>query len=352
MSLEADLDLLVVGAGPTGIGLGAEAVRRGLRTLLVDRGPLAAAIIDYPAEMLFFTTRDRLEIAGIPFAIPEDKPNRRQAVAYYQGVASAFGLSFAPFEEVVAVDPGEDGFTVTSRGRRGETRRRARAVAIATGYFGNPQRLGVPGEDLPWVRARYREPWAHFGEPVVVVGGGNSGAEAALDLFRHGAKVTLVHHRPALKETVKYWVKPDLENRIADGEIRALLGADVLGFADHAVEVRHAGSDPASGGVERVSAAAAYVLIGYEAETALLRNAGIAIDPESGAPHFDTESCETAIPGLYVAGTVQAGRETHRIFIENSRDHGVRIAEHLERRLRGTTIANSAAPVGTLPMGS
>ena len=207
-------------------------------------------------------------------------------------------------------------------------------MAVASGYFCNPLRLGVPGEDLPWVQSRYREPLSHFGDSVVVVGGGNSGVEAALDLFRHGARVTLVHHGPAIKETVKYWVKPDIENRIAEGGIRALLGAEVVGFVDGAVRVQLG-----SGEIEEVAAGAAYVLIGYAPETGILEAAGVRVEPQTGAPEFDPGSCETAVAGLYVAGTVQAGRETHRIFIENSRDHGVRIAEHLRARLRGTPIA-------------
>lgn len=340
------VDLLVVGAGPTGIGLGAEAVRAGLSVLLVDRGPLVASLVDYPAEMLFFTTRERLEIAGVPFAIPEDKPNRRQAVAYYQAVAASYRLPLALYEDVESIRPVPEGFVVSSRGRSGTRERQARAVAVASGYFSNPLQLGVPGEDQPWVHCRYREPLAHFGESVVVVGGGNSGAEAALDLFRHGARVTLVHHGAALKETVKYWVKPDIENRIAEGGIRALLGAEVVGFGDRVVRVR-TGAD---GRVEEVPAGAAYVLIGYAPETAILEAAGVGVDPATGAPQFDSESCETAVPGLYVAGTIQAGRETHRIFIENSRDHGVRIAAHLAGRLRGTTIANLRESAGRQPV--
>ena len=330
------LDLLVVGAGPTGIGLGAEARRAGLTTLLVDRGPLVASLVDYPAEMLFFTTRERLEIAGVPFAIPDDKPNRRQAVAYYQAVAAKYELPLALHEDVEAIRKTADGFVVSCRGRSGAVDRRARAVAVATGYFCHPLRLGVPGEDRPWVHSRYREPLSHFGDSVVVVGGGNSGVEAALDLFRHGARVTLVHHGPALKETVKYWVKPDIENRIAEGGIRALLGAEVVEFVDGAVRVLLPGGE---GRIEEFAAGAAYVLIGYAPETGVLEAAGVRVDPATGAPEFDPGSCETAVPGLYVAGTIQAGRETHRIFIENSRDHGVRIAQHLRARLRGTTIA-------------
>lgn len=326
---EGPLDLLVVGAGPTGIAIGAEARRAGLAVLLVERGPLVASIVGYPTDMQFFTTRDRLEIAGMPFAVPDDKPSRRQAIAYYQAVAASFGLDVALREEVTAIEPlGSAGFRVRGSGPRSETVRTARAVAVATGYFSNPLRLGVPGEDLPWVSSRYLEPWSHFGEDVTVIGAGNSGAETALDLFRHGARVTLVHRGPAPKSTVKYWVRPDLENRLDEGSIRGLFSAEVLAFEPGAVVVRHGGS------VELVPSDAAYVLIGYEPDVHLLRGAGVGVDPESLEPVVDPESCESNVPGLYVAGTVQAGRETHRIFIENSRDHGVRIVRHLAARLR------------------
>jgi thioredoxin reductase (NADPH) len=324
------LDLLVVGGGPTGIAIGAEAKRDGLQVLVVERGPLLASLLDYPVDMTFFTTRERLEIAGIPFAVPEEKPDRRQAIAYYQAVADRYSVPVATHEEVTSIErlAGGGGFAVGSAGRAGERRRLARAVALATGYFTWPRRLGVPGEDRPWVCARYREPWAHHGERVLIVGGGNSAAEAALDLHRHGAGVTLVVRGDGLKETIKYWVRPDLENRIAEGSIAARFRTRVRGFGDRHAEVE----SPA--GIERLAADAVYVLIGYRPDTRLLAGAGVPVDPLTAVPEFDPETCETPVAGLYVAGTVQAGLETHRIFIENSRDHGPRIVAHLAARLR------------------
>jgi thioredoxin reductase (NADPH) len=173
------------------------------------------------------------------------------------------------------------------------------------------------------VHPRYREPWGHYGESVVVVGAGNSGAEAALDLWRHGARVTLVHRHPEVKKTIKYWVKPDLENRIEEGSIRALLGARVTRFDEAAVIVERGGEEVA------VAADACYVLVGYRPDVSLLAGAGVAFDPETLVPAYDPASCETNVARLYVAGTVQAGTETHQVFIENSRDHGEKLVRHL-----------------------
>lgn len=330
--MSQELDLLVVGAGPTGISIGAEARRAGLAPLLVDRGPLVASLVDYPNEMQFFTTRDRLEIAGVPFAIPEEKPNRRQAIAYYQAVAARYELPLALHEETRSIRPAKGGFVVRGEGRAGATERFARAVVVATGYFAWPNRLGVPGEDRPWVHTRYRQPWAHFGERVIVVGGGNSAAETALDLWHRGATVTIVCRNATLKPTVKYWLKPDIENRIEEGSIAARFETRVVGFGEQTVELE--GPD----GAESLPADAAYLLIGYRPDTSLLADAGVEFDAETSVPSFDPETCETNVSGLYVGGTVQAGNETHKIFIENSRDHGGRIVAH-RLALRGAGVA-------------
>lgn len=318
------LDLLVVGAGPTGIAIGAEARRRGLGVLVMDRGPLTAAIQGYPTFMEFFTTRDRLEIADIPFTIPDDKPTRRQALAYYRLVVDRYKIPLALYEEVLDIRKEGEGFLVTSNRRE----LRARAVAVATGYFGNPRRLGVPGEDLPWVSVRYKEAYPHYQQDVVIVGAGNTAAEAALDLWRNGARVTLVHRGPHVKPGVKYWIKPDIENRIEEGSIAARFNSLVCAFRpEGGVEIQ--GPD----GRELLPAQAAYVLVGYTPEVELLKRAGVRIDPESLEPAYDPATCESNVPGLYVAGTIQAGRRTDRIFIENSRDHGPLIVDHLVRRL-------------------
>ncbi len=322
------VDLLVVGAGPTGIAIGAEARQAGLEVLLVERGALTANLLEFPTYMTFFTTRDRLEIGGIPFTTPHDKPELREALVYYRSVAGRFGLRLALHEEVTEIT-GEDGeFSVRTRAREGERVRRARAVALATGYFHNFRVLDVPGEDRDWVHHRYRDPYRHFGERVVVVGGGNSAAEAALELWRAGASVTLVHRSGAVKGSVKYWLKPDLENRIAEGSIAARWHTEVAEFGERALTLRSGGRE------ERLEADAAYVLIGYEPEVELLLRSGVGVDPETLVPTFDPESCESNVPGLYLAGTLQAGLRTDLIFIENSRDHGRRIVRHLARRLR------------------
>jgi thioredoxin reductase (NADPH) len=318
------LDLLVVGAGPTGIAIGAAARQAGLNILLVDRGPLVAAIQQYPVFMEFFTTRDRLEIADVPFTIAEDKPTRRQALVYYRSVVERYQIPVALFEEVTDVKKEGDIFTVVTAKRT----LRARAVAIATGYFGNPRRLGVPGEDLPWVHSRYQEAYLHYGQQVVVIGAGNTAAEAALDMWRNGVKVSMIHRGSHVRPGVKYWLKPDIENRIEEGSIPMRFNTVVRAFRDgEGVEVE------GPNGREIVPAQAAYVLLGYTPDADFERRVGIELDPESLIPVYNPETCESNVPGLYVAGTLQAGRATDKIFIENSRDNGPKIVQHLVGRL-------------------
>ena len=321
------LDLIVVGAGPTGIAIGAEARRANLDFLLVDRGPLVANLLEFPTYMTFFTTRDLLEVADTPFSIPQDKPDRRQAISYYQGIARKFALPIASHEEIQSVKQTGNGFEVLSLNNGHDVSRKTRAVALATGYFHRPNHLEVPGESGSWVHHRYLEPYGHFGESVVVVGGGNSALEAALDLWRNGCRVTVVHRGDTVKDSVKYWVKPDFLHRVEEGSIRACFSAEVEEFGDQVVKIQGAS------GSEAIVAEVAYVLIGYLPDTDLQLRCGIEVDTRSLVPKFNPNTCESNIPGLYVAGTLQAGRDTGKIFIENSRVHGARIVKHLSRSL-------------------
>jgi thioredoxin reductase (NADPH) len=338
------LDILVVGAGPTGIAIGAEACREGLSVLVMDRGPITASIQEYPTFLQFFTTRDRLEIAGIPFATPDDKPTRRDALAYYAAVVARYQVPLALYEEVLEVHKEGDVFRVLSRpaGERSQhgepsepgepTVRRARAVALATGYWDNPKRLGVPGEDLPWVHRRYKEPYPHFAQDVVIIGAGNTAAEAALEIWRNGGRVTLVHRGAELRPGIKYWLKPDIENRIAEGSVHARMNTVVTAFGPNGVEVQ------TPQGPETLRADAAYVLIGYRPDVELERRCGVEVDAQTLIPKHDPETCESNVPGLYVAGTLQAGQRTDLIFIETSRDHGPKIVSHLKQRLAMTPV--------------
>ncbi|MEM8960545.1 MAG: YpdA family putative bacillithiol disulfide reductase [Acidobacteriota bacterium] len=327
-------DLLIVGAGPTAISIGAAARRAGLSVLLVDSGPLCAGLLRFPRLMTYFSTRDLLEIADVPFSIPNAKPNREEAVVYYQGVARRYRLPLALYEDVDRVERRDDGFAVHTTYRGVARVRPARRVVLATGYFGQPKMLGVPGEELDWVRSYYDEPYPHYGRRVVLVGGGNTASEAALELWRNGVEVTVIHRRAELKKSVKYWLKPDLENRIAEGSIRARFETEVRAFVEDGTVRRLLLDGPE--GATSLETDAVYVLIGYTPDADFERRCGIEIDDETLVPRFDPETCETNVPGLYVAGTIQAGRRTNRIFIENAREHGDRIVAHVMRASAGT----------------
>ncbi len=325
------LDLLVVGAGPTGIAIGARARQAGLDVLLVDRGPLAAALVEFPVYMNFFTTRDLMEIAGVPLPTPHEKPTRREALAYYRAVAARFEIPLALHQEVVRLHKEGDVFEVTSRATgegHPETVRRARAVALAQGYFHRPRKLGVPGEEHSWVHSRYREPYRHFGEHVAVVGGGNSALEAALDLWRNHVRVTVIHRRDSVKDTVKYWLKPDFENRVAEGSIEFWQSSTVHSFGQRSHGSRTVELQTPVG-KRSLAVDAAYVLVGYEPDVEIALDCGVEVDADTLVPSFDPATCESNVPGLYLAGTIQVGRDIGKLFIENSRVHADRVVEHV-----------------------
>ena len=330
--MDTTLPIVVVGAGPAGLATAIAAGQHGLDCLVVEQGSLVNSLQHYPSGMVFFTTPELLEIGGLPFVSPYEKPTRAEALRYYRRVADTFRIDVRFRESVTTLETAADGsFRVVSQPQHGRPiERRARAVVVATGAFDQPNRLGVPGEDLPHVSHYYTEPHAWFRQRVVVVGGKNSAAEASLDLFRSGAKVLLVHRGAALGDSIKYWVKPDIENRIAEGSIPARFDTRVVQITPAAVVL-----EGPQGRVEE-PADAVFLLTGYTSDTRLLRQAGAAIDEALNAPVHDPETFETSIPNLFVAGAVIAGKQSGRIFIENGRFHGAVVVRTIAGRLSAT----------------
>jgi thioredoxin reductase (NADPH) len=318
------LDLLVVGAGPCGLAAAISAQRAGLTARVLDAGAVVSTITQYPYYVSFFSTAEKLSLGGVPFVVAGEKPTRRDALAYYRAVTRHFALDVRQYERVSAIERHDKGFVVRSETIEGEqSSTRAAAVCVATGYFGSPNRLGVPGETLPHVTHVYREGHPAFDQDVVVVGGGNSAAEAALDLWRAGARVTLVHFGPTFDKRIKPWVLPDLTNRMKEGAIAARWDSRVASIEPGLVTI----SGPQ--GDERLGARFVYVMTGFAPNTELLREAGVPIDAATGVPAHDPDTLETPVPGLFIAGVVVAGYDANKVFIENGRFHGDRIVARL-----------------------
>ncbi len=322
--VSGEVDLLIVGAGPCGLAAAIAAQRAGLRARVLDAGSLVSTITQYPYYVSFFSTAEKLSLGGVPFVVATDKPSRRDGLAYYRAVTRHFALDVRQYERVTAIERHGDGFDVPSISMEGSaSTTHARAVCVATGYFGSPNRLGVPGETLPHVLHVYREGHAAYDQDVVVVGGGNSAAEAALDLWRAGARVTLVHFGPTFDKKIKPWVLPDLQNRMNEGAIGARWNSRVTAIEPGAVTIRGEQSD------ERLPARFVFVMTGFAPNTALLHDAGVPIDPVTGVPQHDPDTLETNLPGLFIAGVVVAGFDANKVFIENGRFHGDRIVARL-----------------------
>lgn len=318
------VDVVVVGAGPCGLAAAISAMRAGLSVVVIDKGPVCSTIVEYPFYATFFSTAEKLSIGGLPFILADTKPTRRDALAYYRGAVRHFGIAVRQYEAVTAIEGRAPQLVVRSERRSGGAREtRCRAVIVATGYFGTPNLLGVPGEALPHVSHVYREGHEAFDQDVLVVGGGNSAAEAALDLYRTGARVTLVHFGPAFDKKIKPWVLPDIQNRIREGSIAACWNSRVVEILPDAVLVR--GPD----GMSRVPADIVYLLTGFAPDTALLRASGVRVDPATGIPAHDPATFETNVPGIYMVGVLVAGYDANQVFIENGRFHGDRIVAHL-----------------------
>jgi thioredoxin reductase (NADPH) len=319
-----DADIVIVGAGPCGLAAAVSAQNAGFKPLVLDGEVVVSTIAAYPTYARFFSTAEKLAIGGLPFVIATEKPSRRDALAYYRTAVLHFGIPVRQRERVTAIQGSSGNFTVLSRTQAGDERRtKAGSVVIATGYFGSPNRLGVPGEDLPHVSHVYREGHEAFLQDAVVVGGGNSAAEAALDLWRSGARVTLVHFGPTFDKKIKPWVLPDFSNRVKEGLINARWDSRVAAIEPEAVVLKTAR------GEERLAADRVYVMTGFAPSVELLREAGVPIDPVTGIPAHTSETLETAVPGIFIAGVVVAGYDANKVFIENGRYHGDRIVARL-----------------------
>ncbi len=325
-------DVVIVGAGPAGLAAAIAAEQQGLDGRVFEKGVVANSIFQFPVQMVFFTTPELLEIGGLPFTTPYEKPTRDEALRYYRKVVDAFDLTIDFGQTVTelrqsSVDS-DVGFTVVTRDREGgEQTWQSRTIVLATGCYDQPNRLGIPGEDQPHVSHYYTEPHEFYRKDVVIVGGKNSAAEAALDLYRAGARVTLVHRRAELAATIKYWVRPDIENRINEGSIAARFNARVVNIRATDVVVEEAGSRGT------LPADAVFLLTGYLADLEFLRECGIEVDPKTNIPHHNSETYETNVPGLYLAGAVVAGANRGEVFIENGRFHGQVVINEIAARL-------------------
>jgi thioredoxin reductase (NADPH) len=318
------LDLLIVGAGPCGLAAAISAQRAGLSARVFDAASIVSTIMQYPYYVSFFSTAEKLSLGNVPFVVSTEKPSRRDGLAYYRAIVRHFGLDVRQYERVVSLERADDAWTVHTETSEGASQvTRARFVIVATGYFGSPNYLKVPGESLPHVKHVYREGHEAFAQDVVVVGGGNSAAEAALDLWRAGARVTLVHFGPDFDKRIKPWVLPDFQNRVKEGVIATQWNSRVVRIDPGVVVVR----SPL--GEADLAARFVYVMTGFAPNLDLLRDAGVPIDATTGIPAHNPETLETVIEGLFIAGVVVAGYDANRVFIENGRFHGDKIVAHL-----------------------
>ena len=318
-------DIICIGAGPTGLATAIEAKRVGMRPLVIDKGCLCNSIYHYPVNMVFFTTPELLEIGDLPLVCAAEKPTRVEALKYYRKTAEHYELELRLYERVTGIYGQDGNFTVATLQENGkEEKYTGKKLAVATGYYDLPNRLGVSGEDLPHVSHYYTEAHEYWRQDVIVIGGKNSAAEAALDLFRYGARVTLVHRGNELGKTIKYWVRPDIENRIQAGQVQALFGARVDEITREEIVVEHHGR------TTRLPAKQVFALTGYHPDFSFLSQLGVHLDPESKRPAVDPNTLESNVPGIYLAGVVIGGRHTSEIFIENGRFHGKQIIEALK----------------------
>jgi bacillithiol disulfide reductase len=317
-------DIICIGAGPTGLACAIEARRAGMRPLVIDKGCLCNSIYHYPVNMVFFTTPELLEIGDLPLVCAAEKPTRIEALKYYRKATEHYALELRLFERVLRVEGSDGHFVVVTQTVKGtEKRYQGKKIAVASGYYDLPNEMNVPGENLPHVSHYYTEPHEYWNQEVVVIGGKNSAAEAALDLFRNGAKVTLVHRDAQLGTTIKYWVRPDIENRIKAGQVQALFQTHVKQITTDEVVVTN------GAGEKRLPARQVFALTGYHPDFAFIESLGVHLHSETRKPTLDPKTLESNVPGVHLAGVVIGGRHTSEIFIENGRFHGKQIIDGL-----------------------
>jgi thioredoxin reductase (NADPH) len=322
-------DVAVVGAGPTGLACGIELTRRGISAILFDKGCVVNSLYHYPTNMVFFTTPELLEIGDIPMTSLNEKPNRAEALKYYRRVADHYKLDVHQYEKVDRIDGDDRAFSVYTTDHNGCPHvYDAGKVILATGYYDRPNLLNVPGEDLDKVIHYYREPHPYYNHDVAVIGAKNSAAIAALELFWTGARVTLIHRGAALSDRIKYWIKPNIENRIKNGEIKAYFNSSVLEIRRDSILVG------ALDGEVWLKNDFVFAMVGYHPDIEFLAAHGITFQSETQRPYTNPETLESERKGIYLAGVLVAGMQTNEIFIENGRFHGKLIAEAIAKNLR------------------
>jgi len=321
-------DAVVVGAGPTGLACGIELKQRGVSTVLIDKGCVVNSIYNYPTHMVFFTTPELLEIGGLPMTSLNEKPGRTEALKYYRRAAEHYQLDIRQYERVLKIE-GDDG---DFRVRTSKAEYAARKIILATGYYDLPNMLNVPGEQLDKVIHYYKEPHPYYNHDVLVVGAKNSAAIAALELHWTGARVTMLHRGGSISDRVKYWIKPNIENRIKSGEIQAYFKSSLLEIQPKAVVL-----DTPEGQVT-LKNDFVFAMTGYRPDLEFLGSLGIRLDPVSQRPRTNPDTLESDRPGIFLAGVIVAGMHTNEIFIENGRFHGKKIAEAIAESLAPTLI--------------
>jgi bacillithiol disulfide reductase len=315
-----NIDIIIIGAGPIGLRCGIEAIKRELNYLIIDKGCLVNSIYNYPTNMTFFSTSERLEIGGVPFVSHGDKPTRREALEYYRRVKDSWNLQVNTYEKVTKVEGSKGNFTVFTD----KEKYFCNNIIVATGFYDTPNLMNVPGENLPKVKHYFSEahPVAYL--DIIIVGAGNSGVDVALETYRRGSKVTMVIREGKVKDSVKYWVKPDIENRIKEGSIKAFFNSTISKIKEKEVDIK------TPDGIVTVKNDFVFAMTGYKPDFSFLQMMGISIsDDESKTPHFNEETFETNKKGIYLAGVVCGGMETGKWFIENSRDHAINIFDNI-----------------------